>query len=144
MALVIERAEVAKDRNVELTLEKSEDATVSADPQQIRQTILNVTLNALESSKSGAPVRLWVQDCEDGVICGCQDKGVGMTPEQIDRLFDPYFTTKSGGAGLGMSIVERIMQTHGGTVSVTSQPGQGTEILLHFPRKPPSPPHEKE
>ena len=65
-----------------------------------------------------------------------QDSGCGIPARDIDRIFDPFFTSKSGGTGLGLSIVHRIVADHKGTVHVASTPGKGTRFVLRFPAAP--------
>ncbi|MFH1743471.1 MAG: ATP-binding protein [bacterium] len=128
---------LAKEKGIELTVETEDTGLVKADAQQVRQALLNVTLNALEASEPGSCVSIRVQQSDEGVECVCRDEGAGMTAEQVDHLFDPYVTTKPGGTGLGMSIVQRILQSHHGWISVKSELGSGTEIVLRFPKEPP-------
>ncbi|HRB82544.1 MAG TPA: HAMP domain-containing sensor histidine kinase, partial [Nitrospira sp.] len=61
------------------------------------------------------------------------DTGIGIEQEDLPRLFEPFYTTKSGGTGLGLAIAYRIMQDHGGTIHVTSVPGNGTQVVMQFP-----------
>ncbi len=126
---------VANENKIALNLEVEDGATITADPQQIRQALLNIVLNALEASKEADTISLWVKNRVDEVVCGCQDNGEGMSPDEVDRLFDPYFSTKPRGTGLGMSIVERIVQNHHGRISVESHSGEGTRIVVHLPRR---------
>ena len=127
-------APVANEKGITLELECEEGAVTAGDPQQLRQALLNIVLNALEASEKENTVFLWVRTQQDEILCGCRDKGEGMSQEELDHLFDPYFSTKPRGTGLGMSIVQRIVQSHKGKISVTSGKGEGTEIVLHFPR----------
>ena len=62
-----------------------------------------------------------------------QDTGCGILPEHLSRIFDPYFTTRSSGAGLGLAIVHNIVEAHEGRIEVESRPGEGTAITLHLP-----------
>ncbi len=122
-----------------------ESLSVEADPGQIRQVVHNVVLNAIQSMETGGTVRLQLRrvdiprDEDDGLATGCyarltvRDTGVGMTAEQIARVFDPYFTTKPGGRGLGLATCHSIMSRHGGRVDIESAPGEGTAVTMLIP-----------
>lgn len=110
----------------------------SVDPGQIRQALWNLCRNALEAMPQGGELRVAVRDEADpdgaGVEIRVEDTGVGMAPEQLPRLFEPFYTTKPHGTGLGLAIVHRIVQEHGGEIRIESQPGAGTRVCLLLPR----------
>lgn len=123
-----------QEKKMRLSLDLAPSANVQADAQQVKQALLNIVLNSIDASREGMEILLQTEEREDRVVCRCRDRGVGMTPEQIQTIFDPYVTYKPGGTGLGMSIVKRILNSHGGDVNVKSAPGEGTVIELHFPK----------
>lgn len=104
------------------------------DPDRFSQALLNVFLNALEAMPSGGElsVRLAVAP-GNRIAVAVRDTGTGIAPEHLATIFDPYFTTKSQGTGLGLAIVHKIVEAHGGEVSLRSALGQGTEITFLLP-----------
>lgn len=111
---------------------------VMVDPHQLRQALLNVLLNAMEAMDQGGrlTIRTAVTRAADrprSVVFSVTDTGPGMTPEEIEKLFEPFYTTKPRGTGLGLTVVSRVMDQNGGRVDVTSAPGQGTTVSLVLP-----------
>jgi len=105
---------------------------------QITQVFLNIMINAIEAMPSGGDLRLETALSEGGewVLARFHDTGSGMSSEQIANLFEPFYTTKSDGTGLGLAISYGIVERHGGTVQVSSQPGQGTTFVVKLPVHP--------
>jgi signal transduction histidine kinase len=107
---------------------------VSADPGQIQQVILNLAVNAIQAMPAGGILRVITEPAEDHIRLVVEDTGVGMEPETLRQIFNPFFTTKEvgQGTGLGLSVVHGIITAHGGTIRVDSAPGSGTrfEVLL--------------
>jgi PAS domain S-box-containing protein len=108
--------------------------TLPADRDQIKQAFFNVMKNALEALTSGGRIDITVSANDTDVEVTFQDSGPGLEPDVMGRLFEPYFTTKAAGNGLGLMIVHRIMQDHGGRVEIASEPGKGTSVILSLPR----------
>ena len=105
------------------------------DREQMKQVVLNLLLNAIQAMPSGGHLRLGGQVLEDNrwVQFSIQDSGTGIPPEDMKKLFDPFFSTKEGGVGLGLSIAHRIVDQHRGKIEIESTPGQGTRINLWLP-----------
>ena len=105
------------------------------DPDRIRQVLLNLYLNAIEAMESGGALSVELrQDDDTGrfrIIVS--DSGTGIKNEDLPHLFDPYFTTKPSGTGLGLAIVHKIIESHGGEVSVESRYGEGATVTIQFP-----------
>jgi signal transduction histidine kinase len=108
--------------------------TQLVDGNQLRQALLNVVRNAVESGAHH--VRLSVERHGDEVWVRLVDDGPGMTSDEMDRAFDPFFSTKASGTGLGLSITRQILEDHDGTVRVSSAPGEGAMVTLVFPFRP--------
>ncbi len=108
---------------------------VPADRDQIKQAFFNVLKNALEALTSGGRIDITLSANETEVEMAFQDNGPGLEPEVMGRLFEPYFTTKTSGNGLGLMIVQRIIQDHGGRVEIASKPGKGASVILSLPRQ---------
>lgn len=121
-----------QEKNLRLSSDLFSSACVQADAQQVKQALLNVVLNAIDASSEGMEILIQTEDREPFIVCRCRDYGIGMTPQQIQTIFDPYVTSKPKGTGLGMSIVKRIMDSHGGEIKIQSSPGEGTTIELLF------------
>lgn len=113
----------------------SEIPVVLADRNMVKQVYFNVLRNARDAMKRGGSVRIRMRTDDEYVIVQVGDTGEGMSPEAVQRVFQPYFTTKPTGHGLGMMIAQRIMRDHGGRIGVDSEPGRGTVITLQFPKK---------
>jgi two-component system sensor histidine kinase HydH len=108
------------------------DAVV--DPDRIKQALLNLCLNALEAMKAGGILTLTLRRQDERTLrIGISDTGPGISREEIDRIFDPFYTTKTSGTGLGLAIVHRIVEAHGGEIRVTSEPGGGTTFTILLP-----------
>jgi signal transduction histidine kinase len=90
-------------------------------------------LNALEVCPSGGRVRLFSRLTERSCQIEVRDDGPGMTREVAERAFEPYFTTKPTGTGLGLSLTRGIIEEHGGAISLTTGEGQGTQVLITLP-----------
>lgn len=108
---------------------------VRADKGQVRQVFFNLVKNAAEAMSPGGRLHIEARADEDHVFLAFADSGSGIKPEDMGRLFEPYHTTKPGGHGLGMMVVQRILRAHGGQISVESEPGRGTTVSLQFPLK---------
>jgi signal transduction histidine kinase len=104
------------------------------DPEQIREALVNLETNALEAMPWGGTLRITLnQKDEQEVTIRISDTGKGIASGLESKIFDPFFTTKEKGTGLGLSIVHSVVKNHGGTISVTSNNGEGTTFTLHLP-----------
>ena len=103
------------------------------DPEQFRQAVSNVCLNAVQAMPEGGELRVSVGVVGDAMELRVTDTGEGITEEDVGHIFEPFFSTKSDGSGLGLALVHRIMQDHGGDVAVESAPGAGSVFTLRFP-----------
>jgi signal transduction histidine kinase len=107
---------------------------VTIDKEQIKQVILNLLLNAIQAMPEGGQLELKGRvSGEDWIQFLIQDSGVGIPLKDLDKLFDPFFSTKDGGIGLGLSIAHRIIDQHNGKIEVESKPGKGTLFTLSLP-----------
>jgi signal transduction histidine kinase len=107
---------------------------INADPAMIRQALLNLALNACQAMQEGGTLRISCHSAGRRVQIDVEDTGVGIAPENLQKIFDLYFTTKERGSGIGLSMVYRIVQLHDGEVEVQSTPGRGTRFRLAFPK----------
>jgi two-component system, sporulation sensor kinase E len=109
------------------------------DPEQIQQVLVNLIKNALQATTKGGTLTLQTGEGADGVWVSVADSGGGIPQEQINRIFEPFYTTKKKGSGLGLMIVQRIVRAHGGRIELESQVGRGTTFRVWLPlheRKP--------
>jgi len=123
------------DRGITVEAETSALPPVLADRNQLKQVFFNLIKNALEAMQPGGRLRIRSRVDDDSVYLLFGDSGSGIRQEDLLRLFQPYHTTKPGGHGLGLMIVQRIMREHGGHVGIESKEGVGTVVTLQFPRK---------
>lgn len=121
-----------RDR-ISVQVDVSDDAPVSLDPGRFRQVMWNLMLNAAQAIPERGTVRLSARRDGADLLISVADSGVGIPPEAQRRLFDPFFTTRNGGTGLGLSTVHRIVTAHSGTIRVESAPGQGATFIMRFP-----------
>src|SRR6266516_2488967 len=103
------------------------------DPEQFRQAVLNVCLNAVQAMSDGGELRVTAAIVSAGLEVRVADTGEGIAAEDLEHIFEPFFSTKSDGSGLGLALVHRIMQDHGGEVHVESAAGVGSIFTLRFP-----------
>jgi two-component system sensor histidine kinase HydH len=107
---------------------------IDADPDRMTQVFLNLFLNAMAAMDREGILSVGVAR-QDGrtLRVSVSDTGTGIRKEDLGRVFDPYFTTKSSGTGLGLAIVHRIVEAHGGEIRLESEPGRGTTFTILFP-----------
>ena len=108
---------------------------IMADRNQLKQVFFNLVKNAMEAMAPGGTLAIRVGADDDSVYIRIADTGTGIKQEDLVKLFSPYHTTKTGGHGLGLMIVQRIMRDHGGHVGIESKEGLGTVVTLQFPQK---------
>ena len=110
--------------------------TVLADAEKLRQVFANVldnAIDALEPVAEGRRIDLFIENGGRSATVRVRDNGCGIPPDKIDRIFNPFFTTKEKGTGLGMAISKKIVEAHEGTIDVVSEPGRGTEFAVTLP-----------
>lgn len=109
---------------------------IQADPDRLTQVLLNLYLNAIHAiGRQGTITVEASESSADRVKIVVTDSGKGIAPEQLEAIFTPYFTTKADGTGLGLAVVQNIIEQHGGTIQVTSVEGKGTVFTLWLPAK---------
>jgi two-component system nitrogen regulation sensor histidine kinase GlnL len=131
----------ARSRKVRLELSSEGDPKVLGSEDQLKQAFLNLVINSLEAMPNGGVLGIRTevaqpqgqQGAKHLAVIRIQDTGVGMPKEQLVRLFDPFFTTRPKGTGLGLTIVHRVIHEHKGDIRVTSIPGEGTTFTVELP-----------
>ena len=103
------------------------------DPAQIKQVLVNLCKNAIQAMTRGGVLTLCTEPREDGVCVVVKDTGGGIPQDLLNRIFEPFYTTKKKGSGLGLMIVQRIVRDHGGRIQLESNVGQGTTFRIWLP-----------
>jgi len=106
---------------------------VAADSELLHRAISNLVLNALDAMPQGGTLTLRTREEGSRILIDVADTGLGLTPEQCDQIFTPYYTSKPHGSGLGLAIVQSVISDHGGRVRVQSEPGRGTTFVIELP-----------
>jgi two-component system, NtrC family, sensor histidine kinase HydH len=108
---------------------------LQVDPDRFNQVLLNLYLNAMQAMEKGGRLLVTAGVDPDGssLVVTIEDTGCGIPSGNLDRIFDPYFTTKPAGTGLGLAMVQKIMEEHGGQIHITSLPDSGTKVILSLP-----------
>jgi PAS domain S-box-containing protein len=157
VALLVERAadfcRTTFDRRISLEVQSRDAGAADIDAAQIEQAVLNLLINARDALENAAVVAPTIRVVVDSVAAGApeleervgdwiairvMDNGIGMDAGTIQRIYEPFFTTKpvGKGTGLGLATTQSIMRDHGGFITCRSVPGQGTTFTLHLPRRP--------
>jgi len=109
---------------------------IQADATLLHRAVENLILNALDAMPAGGTLTIRTSRQENGVRLEIADSGAGLTREECERLFTPYYTTKQHGTGLGLAIVQSVVADHGGRISVSSEPGHGATFRIDLPARP--------
>lgn len=119
---------------IECRMELDEDIQpIAADPDLLHRAFSNLVLNAMDAMPAGGTLTL--RSCRENskILVSVADTGTGLTREECERIFTPYYTSKQHGTGLGLAIVQSVVSDHHGTINVQSQPGKGTTFIMEFP-----------
>lgn len=107
--------------------------SVAADQELLHRAFSNLILNAMDAMPNGGTLGIATRATDNGIAVEISDIGTGITPEECERLFTPYYTTKSHGTGLGLAVVQSVVSDHGGRVYARSQSGEGTTFTIELP-----------
>jgi two-component system, NtrC family, sensor histidine kinase HydH len=123
----------AKQQSVDLKVDPGTGKNrILVDPEQIKQVLLNILINALQVQPNGGRIEIRTRNEGSETVISIRDTGPGISQEDLDRIFDPFFTTKEDGTGLGLSISYQLVQNNGGRIHVTSPPGAGACFEIAF------------
>ena len=126
-------AEIA-DRDILVELETAQNLpALELDRDQMKQAFYNVIRNSFQAMKSGGILRIATTLEPDYVAVAFADTGGGIAPENMGKVFDPYYTTKASGSGLGLLIVRRIVREHGGEIELRNDTGRGLTVTIRLP-----------
>ena len=106
---------------------------IPIDPAQIKQILVNLIKNAIQAMTRGGRLTLRTDSGTEGAVLTVADTGGGIPEEKINRIFEPFYTTKKKGSGLGLMIVQRIVREHGGRIELESRVNQGTTFRIWLP-----------
>ena len=127
-------SETARLAQVEIVVEAAKALpSISVDPEQIRQVLLNLTINATQAMPNGGQIRLRAVQDGEFVRIEVEDEGVGIPAEDEERVFDPFYTTRSNGTGLGLPIAYQIVSQHGGHITALKNPERGMTFVVTLP-----------
>ncbi|MGA1974420.1 MAG: PAS domain S-box protein [Conexivisphaerales archaeon] len=123
-------------RSVKLVRNLEAGAFIDGDLAKLKRVFQNLVSNAVEAMPSGGTLSLSVRADADKVVAEVADTGVGMDSTTLRQLFNPFFTTKAKGLGLGLAICQRLVEAHGGKINISSEEGKGTSAVITLPRAP--------
>ncbi|MGD0883827.1 MAG: ATP-binding protein [Thermodesulfovibrionales bacterium] len=121
-----------QSRNISLEMSLLE-CEISGDGELMKQVVMNIAINAIQSMPDGGNIRVVMRREPESVVVEVTDSGEGIRTENVEKIFDPFFSTKDAGTGLGLAIASKIMQSHGGYIMVSSAEGKGSTFGLWFP-----------
>lgn len=137
--VVRQQDELASSCGVRLVIQQDDPKLRFAfDPDLLRVALANLVQNAIQASGSGKEVEIRVAPLEDLIRILVTDHGEGIKPDQLENIFNPFFTTKAEGVGLGLALVSKIIDEHSGKITVFSEPGRGTTFEIALPREQPN------
>ncbi|MFH1464188.1 MAG: ATP-binding protein [Pseudomonadota bacterium] len=120
---------------VHIVVDEEGDDEADLDPARLRQVFWNLLLNAAQAMPEGGFINIAIRARADRILIEVQDQGAGISADELTKVFDPFYTTRQGGTGLGLANVDRLVRLHHGRVSVRSVVGEGTSFILEFPRR---------
>jgi signal transduction histidine kinase len=111
---------------------------IMADSAMLYQSFLNILLNAMQSMPEVGRILVEVSSDDHRITIHFDDEGQGIPPENMNKIWDPFFTTKEKGTGLGLGIVKNIIEAHGGSIQIVNRPVSGARVTVELPLKPTS------
>ncbi|MBC8400327.1 MAG: hypothetical protein H8E14_02445 [Candidatus Marinimicrobia bacterium] len=124
----------AEEQGLEIIIESGTETDLEGDPEYLKQALANIVKNSLEATPRGGRITISVTGTKEDIIVKIVDTGQGIAAENINRIFDIFYTTKDSGNGIGLAVTHKIISDHAGTIEVFSSPAGGTEFLLNLPR----------
>jgi len=123
-----------QEKKVKVSLELADALRVFADLQQIKQVFINIILNAIEAVNEGGEIKIRGYNRDHLVVIEIEDNGFGIIESDMDKIFEPFYTKKASGVGLGLSITYQLLKANNGYVDVKSSPHHGTTIIIQLPK----------
>jgi signal transduction histidine kinase len=106
---------------------------IKIDPEKLTQAFINIMKNGMQATGQGGTLRIETKSLKEGVEVTISDSGSGIPPEQMEKIFNYYYTTKEKGVGLGLPLAHRIIEAHGGQLKIESRVGYGTKVTVTLP-----------
>jgi signal transduction histidine kinase len=129
--------QIIRDRSIAIERHYCDPApVVDIDIDKMKSCFQNLVVNAVESMPNGGTLRISISESAGSANLAFEDSGEGILPDNLPKLFEPYFTTKKKGIGLGLAIAKRVVESHQGSLDITSTPGRGTCVRVSLPRAP--------
>ncbi len=125
----------AKKKQVAIHYEQTREIIINADPNYLKQAITNILKNAIEASTSNNKIFVYINENIKNVILTIQDEGIGIKQEDVDRIFDLFYTTKDMGTGIGLAITHKIIADHGGSITLKSKIREGSAFYIDLPKE---------
>jgi signal transduction histidine kinase len=125
---------LVKIRNINVSIMISNES-IEGDPELLNQVLMNILLNAIQVMPDGGSLKVFTEEGENYIALAICDQGSGIDPENIEKIFDPFFSTKDKGTGLGLTIAHKIMQSHNGFIKADKNEHTGSTFRLYFPKK---------
>lgn len=123
----------ALNKRIELICEYGKDIIIMGDKEKLKQVFINVILNSIQSMGNGGTISISTEVNDSGVNISFKDTGAGISKENLSKIFNPFFTTKEQGTGLGLSVSNRIIQDHKGYITIDSIVNKGTLVVIYLP-----------
>jgi len=132
------------ERHVHLDRDYCDSSIIEVDSKQLKQVFLNLFLNSLDAVHEQAKISIETKRMAQGLRIVFSDNGCGIKHKHLDHIFDPFYSTKKTGNGLGLAVVESIIKQHGGTIDISSKEGKGTQVSIELGASPVKPNNEIE
>lgn len=125
----------AKQQNVKINYICKEDKNILIDGEKLKQAFVNIIFNSVHAMQSGGNLNISLCIQKDWVNISFEDEGTGIPKDKLEKIFEPFYTTKDIGTGLGLSITHRIIEEHKGYINIESEIGKGTKLDIYIPSK---------
>ena len=126
--------EELKKKSIQIVFNEKIDALVLLDSEKFKRVFYNLVSNAIDAIMTNGVITIKIFEKDQWILCSINDNGEGMDSETASKIFEPFYTTKKKGTGLGMAIVKSIIESHNGMIQVTSSKGTGTEFNIYLPK----------
>ncbi len=122
--------------NIAIESDGEGDTRLNADPEQLKTCFSNLMINAVQAMPGGGDLNINLYPNHDSIEIEFADTGIGILPEALEQIFEPYYSTKETGIGLGLPLTKKIIEEHGGEIEVESEVGIGTSFIVTLPKEP--------
>lgn len=124
----------AQQQNVDLRFNILKQNKIQGDPDKLKQAFINIILNGIQAMKDGGKLEITLEESDKKwAVISFKDEGEGISDELLDKIFNPFFTTKESGTGLGLSITHSTIEEHNGKIEFNSKLGEGTNVKVYLP-----------